>query len=147
MVNFRAVTPERLFQRMLSPNRVLGNQRRHHPHTWHRETDNRFQSYKAAISYHLTPYSRLDAKRACTIRAGNDKEEVVVFHGQIDSFSLGVSHAALRSHPYSTFTCSDDVYVLFSLAFFPLPYFASQEVIAIYAPSPFLFLSFSGTKG
>jgi hypothetical protein len=76
MVNFRAVTPERLFQllqRLLSPTRLLGNQRTHHPHTWHRETDNRFQSYKAA-SYFLSSYTIQPPgrKRACTIRAGND---------------------------------------------------------------------------
>src|ERR1700755_2983434 len=56
MVNFRAMTPDRLFQRLLSPIRLLGNLRRHHPHTWHRETDNRFQSYTTA-SYILSSYT------------------------------------------------------------------------------------------
>lgn len=61
MVNFRAVIPERRFQCMLSP--TLWNQRTHHPHTWNRETDDRFQSYgkQHLISYLLT-YNYLDAK-------------------------------------------------------------------------------------
>jgi len=124
MVNFRAVTPQRLFQlfqRLLSPTRLLGNQRTHHPHTWHRETDNRFQSYEAATyflsSYTIQPPGR---KRACTIRAGNDtmtRRKSLYFAVRIHF--LGVSHAALRSYPYPAFTCSDDVMSYSHWHFFP----------------------------
>jgi hypothetical protein len=110
MVNSRAVTPERQFQCPLSPNRLLGNQRTHHPHIRHRETSNRFRSHG---KHHVIPSSyTIRTQKSCTIRAGND--EGVIFY---DSFSLGVSHTALRSHS-SFFTCSDDCYVLFSSHFF-----------------------------
>jgi len=152
MVNFRVVTPEHLFQllqRLLNLTRLLGNQRTHHPHTWHRETDNRFQSYEAAShflsSYTIRPPGR---KRACTIRAGNDKEEVVVFHGQIDSF-FRVLYATLRSYPYSAFTRTDDFMSYSHWHFFPyhtLHHKRLSTYLFMHHP-PFLFLSFSRTKG
>jgi hypothetical protein len=147
MVNFRAVTPERLFQRLLSPTRLLGNRRTHHPHTWHRETDNRFQSYENSILYPIIlHHTAAWTQRACTIRAGNDKEEVVVFHGQIDSFSLGVSHVASRSHPYSTFTCSDDVMSYSHWHFFPYHTLHYKSSSLFMHHPPFLFLFFLGPK-
>jgi hypothetical protein len=109
MVNFRAVTPERLFQRLLSPTRLVGKQRTHHPHTWHRDTDNRFQSYEAA-SYFLSSYSIQPPgpKELARFALATTRRKSLYFTVRLIHF-LGVSHTALCSHPYSTFTCSDDV--------------------------------------
>lgn len=150
MVNFRVVTRERLFQlfqlfqRLFSPSRFLGNQRTHHPHTWHRETDNRFQSYET-VFYRLTPYSCLDAKELARFFAGNDKEEVVVFHGQIDSF-FRVSHAALPSYPYSTLRVLTILCpILIGIFFYHTLH--HKRLSTYLCTSAFSLFSFSRTKG
>jgi hypothetical protein len=144
MVNLRAVTPEHLlFQRLSNPTRSLGNQRTHHPHTWHRETDNKFRSYGKQRSILYPSLYTNGHKRACTIRAGNDKEGVI-FHY---SFSFRVSHAALRSHPYSAFTYTDDVMSYSHWHFFPyhtLHHRRSSTYLCTILLFSFFFL---GTKG
>jgi hypothetical protein len=148
MVNFRAVTTERLFQHLFSPSRLLGIQRTHHPHTWHRETDNRFQSYgkQHPIPYHLTPYSHLDAKELARFALATTRRKSLYFTVRLIHFLLGFSHAALRSHPYSAFTFTDDV-MSYSHGIFSFTILCiTRGHRFIYAPSSFS-LSFSGTKG
>lgn len=61
MVNFRTVTTERLLlQRLFS---LTLTRRTHHPHTWHRETQNGFQSYGkqhhiSIILHHTTAWTQ-----------------------------------------------------------------------------------------
>jgi hypothetical protein len=81
------------------------------------------------------------------IRAGNDREGVA-FHGQIDSFSLGVSHPAFHSHPYSAFTYTDDDDVMSILIGIFLLHTLHHKSSSTYLCTiPLFSFLFSGTKG